>query len=267
MKLLLPIALLLLGTAEAQVAALPPARSPAGACGVIAPDAQDGPIASPENHTILYEDADVRVLDVHSRPHTREAWHTHARPGVMYVDRQGPGRYMTPANPNERVRGPDPNFTFRIFATAPEALHATENTGDIPFHAIRVEFKHPGCNLSPRTPVVVPGPDDALVAAPAVYTLLLENADVRVLDVHLPPHTKEPMHTDPWAGFFYILQDSPQRRSTPDRKQPEALPLHAGEPKIVPVGAEGLHAIENVGDVTLHYIRFELKHATPKAGA
>jgi hypothetical protein len=65
-----------------------------GQCKTIAPDAQDGPIASPENHTVVYEDADVRVLDVHSQPHTREAWHTHARPAVMYVDSQGAGKYM-----------------------------------------------------------------------------------------------------------------------------------------------------------------------------
>jgi quercetin dioxygenase-like cupin family protein len=252
---------LLLSLLAAQAAAPAPA-----ACRTIAPDAQDAMIAAPENHSVLYEDADVRVLDVHSKGHTREAWHTHARPAVMYVDSQGPGRYMTPTNPNEKVRGADPNFTFRVFATAGnEGLHATENTGDVPFHAIRVEFKHPGCSLS-GAPPAKPGPDDALIAAPANHTLLFENDDVRVVDVHVPPHTLEKWHTHPWDGYFYIIQRATIRHFTLTDKNPPVLPPAVDGPKIVPIGAESLHAIENVGDTPLHYIRFELKHATPKAG-
>jgi hypothetical protein len=233
-------------------------------CQTIAPDAQDAMIAAPENHSVLYEDADVRILDVHSKAHSREAWHTHARPAVMYVDRQGPGRYMTPTNPNEKVRGEDPSFTFRVFATAGnEGLHATENTGDIPFHAIRVEFKHPGCGLT-SAPVAMPAPDDALIAAPANHTLLFENDDVRVVDVHVPPHSREPMHTHPWDGYFYIIQRATIRHFTLADKNPPVVPPAVDGPTIVTIGAEGLHAIENVGDTPLHYIRFELKHATPK---
>jgi hypothetical protein len=234
-------------------------------CKTIAPDAQDGPIASPENHTVLYEDADVRVLDVHSQPHTREAWHTHARPAVMYVDSQGAGRYMQPGQPDSKVRPKDdPTFKFRIFATEPEGVHATENTGNVPFHAIRVEFKHPGCSLSPSGPVAKPGPEDALIAAPADHSLLFENDDVRVLDVHTPAHTLEPVHTHPWPGFFYIITPAPLRYFPAGAKAGIDLPSGSAGPKIVPIGAEGPHLVENTGDVAMHFIRFELKHATPK---
>lgn len=242
------------------------AQAPAASgCKVIAPDAMDGPIAAPENHTVLYEDKDVRVLDVHSLPHTIDTMHTHARPGVMYVDRQGAGRYFTPEDKVGRSHPTDPNFKFRIFETKPEGLHATENTGEVPFHAIRVEFKHPGCSLD-GSPVKAPGAQDAVAAAPAEHTVLLENDDVRVLDVLLAPHAKEPSHTHVWPGFFYVIQSEPLKYYTPAVSNPAVsnLPKRL---KIVPVTPEGAHWVENEGDAPLHFVRFELKHGTVKPDA
>ncbi len=255
------LTLILGGVAQAQ-AGMPVAVGSAAVCRVITPDAMDGPIASPENHTVLYEDADVRVLDVHSAPHTKETMHTHARPAVMYVDSQGAGRYFTPEDMVGRSRPTDPNFKFKIIATKPEGLHATENTGDVPFHAIRVEFKHPGCSLDGST-VKALGPEDAVVVAPDEHRVLLENDDVRVLDVLLPPHTKEPSHTHVWPGFFYIVQAEPLRYYTPGQADP---PVRNFPPKlkIVPVSPEGPHWVENEGDAPLHFVRFELKHGTVK---
>ena len=254
----------LVGVGRAQVAQ-PVAAGTATACKVIVPDAMDGPIASPENHTVLYEDADVRVLDVHSAPHTKEKMHTHARPAVMYVDSQGAGRYFTPEDMVGRSRPTDPHFKFKIIATKPEGLHATENTGDVPFHAIRVEFKHPGCSLD-GSPVKALGQDDALAVAPAEHMVLLENNDVRVLDVLLPPHTKEPSHTHAWPGFFYIVQAEPLKYFTPDVNDPHTVNFPA-KLKIVPVAPEGPHWVENEGDAPLHFVRFELKHGMVRAQA
>lgn len=255
------LAVFLVGVGRAQ-GTTPVTPDAATFCKVIEPDAMDGPLASPENHTVLYEDADVRVLDVHSAPHTKEKMHTHARPAVMYVDSQGAGRYFTPEDLVGRSHPTDPEFKFRIFATKPEGLHATENTGDVPFHAIRVEFKHPGCTLD-GSPVTALGPLDGVAVAPDFHTVLFENDDVRVLDVHSPPHSKEPMHTHAWPSFFYVLQDEPSIFNTPHFSgKPMSMP--AGM-KIVPLGPNGPHWVENAGDGPTHYIRFELKHGTPGA--
>jgi hypothetical protein len=249
-------ALLVVGVGQAQVAAPVAAAN----CKVIELDAMDGLTASPKNHTVLYEDADVRVIDVHSAPHTQETMHTHARPAVMYIDSQGAGRYFTPEDMNARSHPTDPNFKPRIVAGGPEGLHATENTGEVPFHAIRVEFKHPGCSLD-GSPVKALGPDDAVVAAPSEHRVLFENDDVRVLDVVLPPHTKEPPHTHAWPGFFYIEQAEPMRYFTPAVSEPHVIDFPA-KLKIVPVAPEGLHWVENEGDAPMHFVRFELKHGT-----
>jgi quercetin dioxygenase-like cupin family protein len=229
-------------------------------CPTIPADAQDAVVAAPDHHTVLYEDADVRVLEVHSAPHTREEVHTHRRPSVMYVDSQGAGTYDTPDGSDHRGHPTDPNFKPRVIAIKPEGPHWTENTGEVPFHAIRVEFKHPGCGL-PGWKAAVPGPEDAVVAAPASHTVLFENADVRVVDVHLAPGAKEPMHTHPWPGFFYLVQVAPLVYSTPQGPVGAARTMPLAR-KIVPVGAEGPHTVENVGDVPLHLIRFELKYGS-----
>ena len=102
-------------------------------CQTIPADTQDALTASPENHTVLFEDADVRVLEVHSAPHTREQVHTHRRPSVMYIDSQGAGTYDTPDGSDHRTHPTDPNFKPRIIAIKPEGPHWTENTGDVPF--------------------------------------------------------------------------------------------------------------------------------------
>ena len=231
-------------------------------CRTITPDAMDGPAVSPENHTILYENADVRVLEVHSLPHTREAVHTHALPAVMYIDRQGAGTYNTPDGSRFSSHPTDPNFKPHIISIKPEGPHWTENTGEVPFHAIRVELKHPGCGLA-EWKAAVPGADDAPVAAGNTHMVLFENDDVRVLDVHVAPHTKDTFHTHPWPGVLYVVQAAPVRYFTTGSEEPEVRTFPE-DVKVLPAPSEG-HAVQNVGDVPLHLIRFELKYGTATA--
>lgn len=234
---------------------------PAARCEVIAPGPQDGLSASPENHSVLYEDADVRVLDVHSRPHSREAWHTHARPGVMYVDSEGPGIYMTPENPKARVRGAEPTFTYRVFATrGNEGLHATENTGEVPFHAIRVELKHPGCGLPGSMPAL-PWQDAAPIAAASNETVLFENADVRVVDVRIAAGATNALPRQPWTGVFYV---TPAQQSGEPGSRPS--PIRVARDKTVLPAADEAHFVEQSAGMPLHFVRFELKYASPPAG-
>ncbi len=205
-------------------------------CKTIVLTEQDALVASPANHTVLYEDQDVRVLDVHSKPHTREAPHTHAMPGVMYIERQGAGTMNTPENPAGVGHPTDPNFKPRVIATKPQGLHWTENTGEVPFHAIRVELKHPGCG--PAGEKKTPGPEEA-VAAGSTHSVLYEDAEVRVVDVHVPAHVTDPYLNHAWAGVFYVV----------------------GREEVLPAKAEP-RTVEAMSDGPLHLVQFELKPAT-----
>ena len=240
--------------------------APQTLCKIIEPDATDGVSVAPASHKVLFENADIRVLDVTVAAHTREPWHTHARPAVMYIMTVSSAKYMTPKDPSPEPSVPSAGFKPVVaHLDHAEALHAVENVGDSTFHAIRVEFKHPRCSLLPSQPVIVPGSADALLAASDYHTLLFENSDVRVLDVHLPPHIREPMHTYPWPGVLYILQGAPTRYYTPAGSDPPVQSPPPPSYKVIPAPAEGPHALENTGDISAHAIRFELKHATPVA--
>jgi quercetin dioxygenase-like cupin family protein len=229
-------------------------------CKVIAPDATDGVLVAPENHKVLYEDADVRVIGVTVPPHSKETAHTHARPAILYIDEAATTRYTTPDTPDAKASAfRKVPITLRL---KPEPLHAVENVGDTPFHAVRVELKHPGCSLSGAPPAEL-GPMDAVEASPKNHTVLYEDADVRVLDVHSQPHTRETLHTHAWPGVFYVIQGIPTRYYTPAKMDP---PLRPAPPagKVIYAAAEGPHFIANEGDVAGDRLRIELKYGSVK---
>ncbi len=232
-------------------------------CASINPDAQDGVLVAPENHHVLFENADVRVIEVSGAPHAKEVMHTHNRPSIFYLDAPTATRYVVAGDEaHAKVRrGPPPDFKPIVISMPPEALHAVESLSDRTFHALRVELKHPGCDLLPK-PAVTPDENDAVAVAPANYKVLFENLDVRVIDVIIAPHAKEPMHTHPWGGFVYFVQAGQMQTVGADGKL-EGIKTVPGK-KIVPAEARGLHATENLSDTPLHEVRFELKHGSEK---
>ena len=238
------------------------ALAPAQTCTVLKPDAMDGVVASPANHKVLFETDDIRVLEVTSQPHTAEKLHTHALPAVMITDGFSTGSLTMEGQPPVMRSPPADTTTPRVVFLPSQTLHHAENLGDTPFHAIRIELKHPGCRL-PGEPVIALDAADALTAAPRSHRVLFEDADVRVLAVTVAPHTAEPMHTHAWPSVMYVFQRSPIRYSTPTKAgQPGALSAN-WKPAPRLLAPEGLHSVENVGDVPFRAIRVEFKMANP----
>jgi pimeloyl-ACP methyl ester carboxylesterase len=118
----------------ANLAPTPPRAPPA--------DAQDAVVAAPGSHRVLLENDRVRVLEVSIAPGAREPPHTHRWPSVMIIDQPAPLLYYD-ASGALRFDGRDrpPQAPPITQSMPPEALHAVENAGTTPFHAIRVELK------------------------------------------------------------------------------------------------------------------------------
>lgn len=97
----------------------------------------DATVAAPQNHKVLFENDEVRVLEVSVAPKTREPLHVHRYPAVMYVD----------SSPHMIEHLQDGSFVD--LGVRPPGVrwlpvaqgHAMENVGDTPLHAIRVELK------------------------------------------------------------------------------------------------------------------------------
>jgi quercetin dioxygenase-like cupin family protein len=95
---------------------------------------------------------------------------------------------------------------------------------------------------------------DPVRLSPQYYNVLIDNDEVRVLEYHLKPGEKEPMHSHP-RGFVYALADAKLKISFPDGHSEESV-MKAGEAHWR--GAV-THAAENIGSTEAHAIALELK--------
>ncbi len=109
------------------------------------PAALDAMAASPEHHSVILENDQVRVLDIHVPPGECTPLHTHEWPGVLhilswsdFVRRDASGNVLVDS------RRPDFKHPPEIGWALPLAPHTFENVGTVGFHAIGVEVKpHP----------------------------------------------------------------------------------------------------------------------------
>ena len=101
---------------------------------------------------------------------------------------------------------------------------------------------------------------DAVKVDPKHYTVVSENAQVRILKVHYGPHEKSVMHSHP-PGVAVFLTDSKARFSFPDGKT-EDVNSKAGDARYTPAVT---HLPENLGDNGMDVIVIELKGKAAKA--
>jgi hypothetical protein len=107
------------------------------------PQSMDAVTAAPDNHHVLFENDQVRVLDVVVPQHTREPVHAHCSPSVLYImeasafiDRDANGKVLLD------TRELDTPLAFPMTMWKdPEAPHSVENLSDKPLHLVRVELK------------------------------------------------------------------------------------------------------------------------------
>lgn len=103
---------------------------------------------------------------------------------------------------------------------------------------------------------------DALTAAPAHHRLLMENAQVRVLETRIEPGETTALHTHRWAAASYFLSWSHMVRR--DEHGQVTFDSREAGVSIEPGQATWLeplspHTLENVGDKLIHVISVEIK--------
>lgn len=103
---------------------------------------------------------------------------------------------------------------------------------------------------------------DAVKVDPKHYSVVSENAQVRILKVHYGPHEKSVMHSHP-AAVAVFLSDSKAQFTYPDGKT-EDVTTKAGDARYTP---STVHLPENVGDSGLDVIVVELKAKTAAKAA
>jgi hypothetical protein len=111
-------------------------------------DSTDSIAAAPGQHTLLYEDEHVRLLEVTYKPHQLgDAFHGHPFSSVFAFPSarpKGKDTRMDPqaSGPAFAEGGPPPGMEYpKCRAMGPQFPHRPENLGDFPDHFYRIEFK------------------------------------------------------------------------------------------------------------------------------
>lgn len=103
----------------------------------------DALVAARQNHKLVFEDDNVRVVSVSLPPGAKEPFHHHVNPAVMIVYGDAP------------IKGADTDSTGKVtlqsiggqggeaqvFLLPPNGLHSSANPGTNPVHIIRIDFK------------------------------------------------------------------------------------------------------------------------------
>jgi hypothetical protein len=108
-----------------------------------------------------------------------------------------------------------------------------------------------------------PKSKDAVVAAPGIHKVLLENDSVRVLEVTLLPGQVEPLHHHQFPSVLYVMEggdfldrDGDGNVIFDSRKLPSPPKL----PMAIWQGPEALHSVENLSKtIPIRLIRVEIK--------
>ncbi|UTF55633.1 hypothetical protein [Natronosalvus rutilus] len=108
---------------------------------------------------------------------------------------------------------------------------------------------------------------DAVTAAPDSHIVLMENEQVRVVEVVILPGEKEPMHTHRWpsvmlvdraARIRYYDEDENVAFESPEREANETA--ERSPPETEWMEPEPPHAVENIDTIPYHALRVELKN-------
>ena len=107
------------------------------------PDALDALQAAPEHHTLLFENAAVRVLDTRIPPGHRTPVHTHRWPSVLYilswsafVRRDATGKTTLDSRTVPQLSTPP-----TVLWSPPLTAHSLENVGAGDLHVVSIELK------------------------------------------------------------------------------------------------------------------------------
>src|SRR5262249_14202326 len=94
------------------------------------PPSMDAVVAAPESHRVLFENDDVRVLEVTIAAGHREPEHTHRDPSVMIVDGPARVRYYQGGTLIFSSAPDTASAGTRASWMAPEDPHSVENVDD-----------------------------------------------------------------------------------------------------------------------------------------
>jgi hypothetical protein len=253
------------------------------------PDSLDAVAADPQNHIVMYEDSNIRVLDVHTPPHTTNSKHDHQWLSVFLQGEAQPrgrdhGTDGAPTQPGGETPADAPFPVVSVAGT--QAPHAWENLDTFTKHFFRVEFKRipfecPGKNghmifrneavqVLPAVQVaswIWPASMDAIITSQETDKVLFETYDIRFVEVTIRPGQKQEMGETLWPAALLFFEPQPKGLETSNdgkAAQVERKFETAKFPMAIRMGPRPPHSFENKDSFPAHYYRVEFKKVSYK---
>ncbi|HUF09444.1 MAG TPA: hypothetical protein VMO47_09000, partial [Rhodothermales bacterium] len=204
----------------------------------------DATVVAPDVYTVIHEDERVRILDMKLPAGVTDGMHSHPDEAVYFI-KGSKLRIHLPDGESMEMDVPDGAPLSHEAWT-----HTVENIGDSLLHAVVFELKE-GARDSAG---VIPEGMGAAETSPDVYSVLLEDERVRILEMKLPAGQSDNEHVHT-AEAVYFLSGGRARIHLPNGEVIEAE---------VPDGGflsnpMWQHRVENVGESEVHAVIVELK--------
>ncbi len=249
------------------------------------PDSLDAVRADPQNHIVLYEDENIRMVDVHTPPMQTNSKHDHQWLSVFLQDEAQPkgrdhGTDGTAGPAGGVVSGDAPFPLLNVAGT--QAPHAFENLDTFTKHFYRAELKKipfecPGANgamASYNKERVTTSPDvkvdswpwpesmDQIITSPKTENVRFETFDLRFVEVTIPAGQKQEMGEQLYPSVLLFYERQPKGVMTSyDGKAVQVDRKFEGVkfPQAIRESKQPPHSFENKDTFPAHYYRVEFK--------
>ena len=204
---------------------------------------------SPDVYKVLLDNEDVKVLEVTFEPGQSDNMHDHY-PVTFYLLQGGKAQVTLPdgtVNEGEFPTGFTGHNTEKV-------RHQVKNIGENTIKILLVERKKSHPTSGSKEKLILPEE-----VSPDVYQVVLENDDVKVLNVTFAPGQGDNVHEHGVITYYGIkggkLQNTLPDGTVKEMEVPDGFVGHGN--KIVK------HQMENVGDDTVQVIIVEHKKLRP----
>ncbi|MDP6168371.1 MAG: hypothetical protein QF780_00040 [Candidatus Marinimicrobia bacterium] len=206
-------------------------------------------VVSPEVYNLLLDNEDVKVLEVTFDAGQGDKMHDHD-PMTFHVLQGGKARVTMPDGTVNERQVPT-GFTGH---NSESQRHRITNIGDDQIKILLIERKRSESSAEKKQELILPEE-----VSPEVYKVLLENDDVKVLEVTFAPGQSDLMHEHGVLTYYGIkggkLQNTLPDGTVREMEAPDGFVGHGD--KIVK------HQMKNVGTDTARFILVEHKKLLP----
>ncbi len=206
-------------------------------------------VVSPEVYKLLLDNEDVKVLEVTFDAGKGDKMHDHD-PMTFHVLQGGKARVTMPDGTVNERQVPT-GFTGH---NSESQRHRITNIGDDQIKILLIERKRSESSAEKKQELILPEE-----VSPEVYKVLLENDDVKVLEVTFAPGQSDLMHEHGVLTYYGIkggkLQNTLPDGTVREMEAPDGFVGHGD--KIVK------HQMKNVGTDTARFILVEHKKLLP----